>query len=53
MFNVCLGEFVFLCFSIYICHRVRSAPTDYRETRYISWAIYNETLVSTVVHVAR
>ncbi|CAL1546891.1 unnamed protein product, partial [Lymnaea stagnalis] len=33
------GEFIFLCFGIYMCYCVRSAPTEYSEGRFITGAI--------------
>ncbi|CAH1788353.1 unnamed protein product [Owenia fusiformis] len=48
-----IGEFLFLCLGIYLCYCTRSAPSDYNESRYISWAIYNETVVSALVHITR
>ncbi|XP_006820144.1 metabotropic glycine receptor-like [Saccoglossus kowalevskii] len=47
------AEFLFLIFGIYLCYLVRSAPTDFHETRYISIAIYNETIFSLFLHVSR
>ncbi|XP_077997430.1 metabotropic glycine receptor-like [Glandiceps talaboti] len=47
------AEFLFLIFGIYLCYLVRSAPSEYNETRYISIAIYNETIFSLFLHVAR
>ncbi|KAK2162476.1 hypothetical protein NP493_1519g00032 [Ridgeia piscesae] len=47
------GEFLFLCYGIYWCYCIRAAPSDYREAKYISWAIYNETIVSATFHIIR
>ncbi|XP_070570344.1 metabotropic glycine receptor-like [Ptychodera flava] len=47
------AEFLFLIFGIYLCYLVRSAPSEFHETRYISIAIYNETIFSLFLHVAR
>ncbi|GAB1597297.1 probable G-protein coupled receptor 158 [Argonauta hians] len=46
-------EVLFLIFGIYLCYCVRSAPSDYGEGRYITIAICNETLISTVLYFAR
>ncbi|XP_013422082.1 probable G-protein coupled receptor 158 [Lingula anatina] len=48
-----VAEFLFLCCGIYLCYCIRSAPSLFAETRYISWAIYNETVISAILHVAR
>ena len=47
------GEFLFLCFGIYLCYCVRQAPSDYGEIRYISMAIYLETVFSGLLHILR
>ncbi|CAG5119668.1 unnamed protein product [Candidula unifasciata] len=47
------GEFIFLCFGIYICYCVRSAQTEFLEGRYITGAIIYEAIVSTVFYVLR
>jgi len=46
-------ELLFMCSAIYLCYCTRAAPSNYREVRYISWAIYNETIVSAVFYVCR
>ena len=51
---VCVSaELLFMFFGIYLCYCTRAAPSNYREVRYISWAIYNETIVSTVFYICR
>ncbi|XP_033628559.1 probable G-protein coupled receptor 158 [Asterias rubens] len=62
-FSVCLMEwwdyvieiieFLFLLFGIYLCYSVRAAPSEFHETRYISIAIYNETIFSSFLYVSR
>ena len=47
------GEFLFMAFSIYICYRARSAPSNYGEVRLITLAIYNETLISAAFYITR
>ncbi|XP_074662488.1 metabotropic glycine receptor-like [Tubulanus polymorphus] len=47
------GEFLFLVLGIYLCYCVRSAPSEYLETKFISWAIYNETVISGLLHIIR
>lgn len=46
-------ELLFLLFGIYLCYCVRSAPSDYGEGKYITIAICNETVMSTVLYFAR
>ncbi|XP_054766759.1 metabotropic glycine receptor-like [Lytechinus pictus] len=46
-------EFLFLLFAIYLCYAVRAAPCEFHETRYITVAIYNETILSVFLHVLR
>ncbi|XP_072180870.1 metabotropic glycine receptor-like [Diadema setosum] len=46
-------EFLFLLFAIYLCYAVRGAPCEFHETRYITVAIYNETILSVFLHVLR
>ncbi|XP_030830411.1 probable G-protein coupled receptor 158 [Strongylocentrotus purpuratus] len=46
-------EFLFLLFAIYLCYAVRGAPCEFHETRYITIAIYNETILSVFLHVLR
>jgi len=50
---VFIGEGLFLCFGIYLCYCTRSAPSFYKETKFISFAIFNELLVSAVSYVVR
>jgi len=51
--RVCAVELLFMFFAIYLCYCTRAAPSNYREVRYISWAVYNETIVSAVFYVCR
>ncbi|XP_070575540.1 metabotropic glycine receptor-like [Ptychodera flava] len=39
-------ELAFLIWGVYLCIRVRKAPSQFNESKYISLAIYNETLLS-------
>lgn len=52
-FDFFSGEFLFLCFGVYLCYCIRAAPSDYLEARYVSWAIYNETVASALLHITR
>ena len=46
-------ELLFLIFGIYLCYSVRGAPCEFHENRYISVAIYNETIFSLFLYVSR
>jgi len=39
----------FLMWGIHVCYSVRHAETYFNETKHISWAIYNITLVNIVM----
>jgi G protein-coupled receptor 158 len=36
------AELLFLIWGIRLCIVVRKAPSEFNESRFISWAIYNE-----------
>ncbi|XP_072169538.1 metabotropic glycine receptor-like [Diadema setosum] len=40
------GEFLLLGWGIYLCIKVRKAPSSFNESRFISVSIYNETLIN-------
>jgi len=42
-----------MVFAIYLCYCTRAAPSSYREVRYISWVVYNETIISAGFYVCR
>ena len=44
--NQILGEFLFLLWGIKVCYNVRNAESFFNEAKYITWAIYNITLVN-------
>jgi G protein-coupled receptor 158 len=48
-----IGECVFLCVGIYLCYCIRSAPTFYLETKFITVAIFNELFISAIFYVIR
>ncbi|XP_014676890.1 PREDICTED: probable G-protein coupled receptor 158 [Priapulus caudatus] len=48
-----IAEFLFLCMGIYMSYCIRSAPSDFHETRWLSLAVYIEALVSGTLHVLR
>ncbi|KAL3859157.1 hypothetical protein ACJMK2_009389 [Sinanodonta woodiana] len=47
-----IGELLFLIWGIRLCIVVRKAPSEFNESRFISWAIYNETLLSLFLNVS-
>lgn len=48
-----IAELLFLLFGIYLCYRVRSAPSDFAEGTYITAAICYEAVISIVFYVLR
>ena len=44
---------MFLVFGIYLCYRVRAAPSEYSEGTYVSAAICYECFISTVFYILR
>ncbi|KAJ8302765.1 hypothetical protein KUTeg_019161 [Tegillarca granosa] len=47
-----IAELLFLFWGIRLCIVVRKAPSEFNESRFISWAIYNETLLSLFLNVS-
>ncbi|XP_071957666.1 probable G-protein coupled receptor CG31760 [Antedon mediterranea] len=47
-----LVELLFLLWGVRLCYNVRKAPSEFNESRFISWAIYNETLLSVFSGIA-
>ncbi|XP_051528019.1 probable G-protein coupled receptor 158 isoform X2 [Myxocyprinus asiaticus] len=62
-FNVCdldrwdymmaLAELLFLCWGSFLCSAVKTVPSAFHEPRYISIAIHNELLLSSLFHLLR
>lgn len=48
-----IAELLFLLFGIYLCYRVRSAPSDFAEGTYITTAICCEAVISIIFYVLR
>ena len=46
------AELVLLLWGVRLCYVVRKAPSEFNESRFISWAIYNETMLSLFLCVA-
>lgn len=49
MMMMMIGEFLFLLWGIKVCYNVRNAQSLFDEAKYITWAIYNITIVNMVV----
>ncbi|XP_033626735.1 probable G-protein coupled receptor CG31760 [Asterias rubens] len=47
-----IAELVLLLWGVRLCYVVRKAPSEFNESRFISWAIYNETMLSLFLCVA-
>ncbi|UXI15006.1 hypothetical protein NH340_JMT00949 [Sarcoptes scabiei] len=47
--SLCIGEFFFLLWGIKVCYNVRNAESLFDEAKYITWAIYNITMVNMVM----
>ncbi|XP_052424850.1 probable G-protein coupled receptor 158 isoform X2 [Carassius gibelio] len=62
-FNVCdldrwdymmaVAELLFLCWGSFLCSAVKTVPSAFHEPRYMSIAIHNELLLSSVFHLFR
>ncbi|KAL5021248.1 hypothetical protein ScPMuIL_000403 [Solemya velum] len=50
--SAAIAELLFLLWGISLCIIVRKAPSEFNESRFISWAIYNETLLSLFLNVS-
>ncbi|KAI0228645.1 hypothetical protein LSAT2_020913 [Lamellibrachia satsuma] len=46
-----IAELGLLLWGIRLCIVVRKAPSEFNESRFISWAIYNETLLSLFLNI--
>ena len=46
------AEMLFLLWGVRLCIVVRKAPSEFNESRFISWAIYNEFLLSLFLNVS-
>ncbi|KAJ3594344.1 hypothetical protein NHX12_003651, partial [Muraenolepis orangiensis] len=46
-------EFLFLLWGVYLCHAVRTVPSAYHEPRYLTVAVFNELLLSSIFHLVR
>ncbi|ERE67576.1 putative G-protein coupled receptor [Cricetulus griseus] len=48
-----VAEMLLLCWGSFLCYATRAVPSAFHEPRYMSIAIHNELLLSTVFHTAR
>ncbi|CAG5132424.1 unnamed protein product, partial [Candidula unifasciata] len=50
--SAAIAELLFLLWGVRLCIVVRKAPSEFNESRFISWAIYNEFLLSLFLNVS-
>ncbi|GFS15643.1 G-protein coupled receptor [Elysia marginata] len=50
--SAAIVELLFLLWGVRLCIVVRKAPSEFNESRFISWAIYNEFLLSLFLNVS-
>ncbi|KAK7500249.1 hypothetical protein BaRGS_00008472, partial [Batillaria attramentaria] len=50
--SAAIAEMLFLLWGVRLCIVVRKAPSEFNESRFISWAIYNEFLLSLFLNVS-
>ncbi|XP_078607606.1 putative G-protein coupled receptor CG31760 [Branchiostoma floridae x Branchiostoma japonicum] len=50
--SAAIGELLLLVWGIRLCWVVRKAPSEFNESKFITWAIYNETLLSVFLNIA-
>ena len=48
-----IGEFLLLLWGVWLCLRVRNAPSAYNESKYIAWCIYNTVFIMILVGLLR
>ena len=46
-------EILFLFWGIHLCYNVRKAPSAFNESKFISWSIYNMTVVTLFLKITR
>lgn len=47
------AEMLLLCGGSFLCYATRAVPSAFHEPRYMSIALHNELLLSTVFHTVR
>lgn len=52
-FTVPAGNFILLVGALFLCVRVRNAPSAYNETRFTTWAVYNAMFITCFVAILR
>ncbi|XP_026076783.1 probable G-protein coupled receptor 179 [Carassius auratus] len=52
-YMMAVAELLFLCWGSFLCSAVKTVPSAFHEPRYISIAIHNELLLSSVFHLLR
>ncbi|CAB4017837.1 probable G- coupled receptor CG31760 [Paramuricea clavata] len=48
-----IGEVLLLLWGVWLCLRVRNAPSAYNESKYIAWCIYNTVFIMILVGLLR
>ncbi|CAH1791074.1 unnamed protein product [Owenia fusiformis] len=47
------GKAVLLLWGAYLCHVVRKAPSNFNESKYITWAIYNNVILDSFMIIIK
>lgn len=50
---ILIFEMLFLLWGIHLCYKVRKAPSAFNESKFISWSIYNLTVVTLLLKITR
>lgn len=50
---ILIFEILFLFWGIHLCYNVRKAPSAFNESKFISWSIYNLTVVTFFLKITR
>lgn len=50
---ILIFEMLFLFWGIHLCYNVRKAPSSFNESKFISWSIYNLTVVTCLLKITR
>jgi G protein-coupled receptor 158 len=48
-----IGEFCFICAGFYLLYCTRTAPSEFKERKFISIVIYCEGIISTLLHIIK
>ena len=53
LFSLCIAEVLLLFWGVWLCLRVRNAPSAYNESKYFAWCIYNTVFIMILVGLLR